>query len=131
MKLLQIISVWLFVVVICFTSCSDNNYKAQESFDHGYTVGYDDGYDDGSFEGYLEGFDDACAEYVDAIEWSAIDHVYEYCDFHPEEAVCIIEDYENGDDSVTEEEYKGAIKSLCYYYDYFYSRLYREDIDKY
>ena len=126
------IAVFVAAIIFCCTSTPLNSNDSGEDYTEEYDAGFHDGYD----FGYDEGFDAAYSRFESAVNHDAIFFVNETCEWHPEEAVCIIEAYENGegyygDYQITEKDYKDAVESLCRYYGYFYSRLYEEDIDKY
>lgn len=94
----------------------------------GYGSGESDGYSLGYRHGYEEGFEaGASGGSVDSLVWEAEHYAAENGGWHPEEALCIIEDYENGtakyfDAVPTVEEYGEAIHTLYYFYEFFYSR---------
>lgn len=143
---LESLSSWLIfiaavvaAIIFCCTSTPSKSDESEEYSDD-YTVeydkGFDAGYDFGYDFGYDEGFDAAYSDFENAVSRDAIFFVRETCEWHPEEAVCIIESYENGEEyygnyQITEKDYKDAVESLCRYYDYFYSQLYEEDVNKY
>lgn len=125
-KATAIIAVW---IILCFLSaCS------METYDDGYEDGYSDGYSDAEdeefFDGYDIGYDDGKRD-GSWLEEDAIDYVREHSDWHPEEAVEVIEAYQNNEpfwrdgSPPSYEEYLDAIDSLIYFYDYFYSVRYK------
>lgn len=111
-----------------------------EGYDYGYDYGYEKGYETGlddapdAYFAYEEGFEDGFEEgYVDirGIEDSAVHYARKYSEWHPEEAVWVIDAYRNGecldeweDSPPTKEEYEDAINSLYHFYMYFYSGMY-------
>ena len=120
----------LLVIVLClsFTAC----YEESD-----YGSGYDDGYRDARVElneygeeMYQNGYDEACSDIIDEIiHYEAVHYARNFSSWHPEEAMGIIDSYESGDITISEEDYKDAVKSLYYYYAYFYSALYEADIE--
>ena len=106
-------------------SLYDEGYEEGSSsgYDKGYDEGHDDGYNDGYNNGYDEGYSEALTYFESIIEYDAIHYARENSDFHPEEALCIIDDYENGT-PVTEEDYNEAIESLYRYCEYLYYKEY-------
>lgn len=142
----------LFTLVICLLSCS---YEG--TYDEGYSEGYDDGYSDAKFEmeclieeeylgrydsgydngywdGYLEGSREGWIDRLEDpgryLEDEAVHYARKYSEWHPEEAMVIIEAYQNNEplpdeNSVpSKQDYLEAIDSLIYFYDYFYSARY-------
>lgn len=120
-------------ILFCLSSCSK-----QKTYEEGYNDGYEDGYIDASnelsdygFDMYQEGYDEAYGDFVyGIIEDEAVHYAVEHGGWHPEEAMCIIDAYENGEMafgsmSVSEEDYKEAVKSLYFYYEYFYGGSYK------
>lgn len=133
-------------LVICLLSCS---YEG--TYDEGYSDGYDDGYSDARFEmeclieekyldrydtgydnGYWDGYLEAEEEYsyYGWLEDEAIHYAREYSEWSPEEAMELIEAYQNNkhfwqDGSPpSHEEYLDAIESLIRFYEYFYCAMY-------
>lgn len=126
------------VLIFCMSSC-DNSYE------NGYHDGYEDGYSDAGIEkydygddmysrgvddGYDEAYDEVYDYFVNIIEHDAVHYAKEKGGWHPEEAMCIIDAYENGTLAfgsmpITEEDYKEAVKSLYFYYEYFYGGEYK------
>lgn len=134
----------LFLILLCSTlifglsSCdkqeSSYNGEYDDGYQEGHWDGFDDGYDEGLWEGYKEGFDEAYYRFENLSLHDAARYAEEYGGWHPEEAMEIIDAYENdelafGKMSVTEEDYKKAAKSLYLYYEYFYNGLYHEKMD--
>ena len=124
------------LVVVCFIVMCSLSACSKETYDDAYEDGYNDGYSDAEFEmedrlqdwydfGYDEGQMDG-----HLLEEEAIEYVREHCDFHPEEAMEVIEAYHDnkpfwGDDSPpSHEEYLEAIESLYLFYEYFYCAMY-------
>ena len=100
-------------------------YLMEDEFLDGYDIGYDDGYDEGSDDGWVDN--------IDEIGWffeeEAVHYAREHSEWHPEEAMGIIEAYQNReplyDNAIpNEEEYLEAIESLYRFYEYFYCAMY-------
>lgn len=118
------------VLAFCLPSCERKNTTNDEYYGD-YHDGYVDGYDDAVsendiYEAYREGYNDAYSRFEDGVLSDAIDYVKKYSEWHPEEALCIIDAYESGELAfgqmiVSEEDYKEAIKSLYHYYEYYYN----------
>ena len=148
MKRLNVLSGILIIVILIVTLVSCNNGRSiyemerdaesealeslydegyEEGSSSGYYTGYDEGYSEGYSkgydEGYNEGYSEVMAHFENIIEYDAIHYAREYSIFHPEEALCIIDDYENGE-PVTEEDYNEAIESLYRYCEYLYYKEY-------
>lgn len=106
------------------------------SYGKGYTAGYSDGYNDARVEfnydiesiieeqyytGYKDGYD-RIAESRNAAEYYAMERSV----FSPEEAMMIIDSYENGTpfwengQSASEEDYQNAARTLYYFYEYYF-----------
>ena len=138
------------MIVISMVLCS-LSACTQEYYEDGYELGYEHGYREGCSDteiemeylldeefidgyhwGYQEGYKEAEIEYSDyrELEEKAIRYAREYSEWTPEDALVIIEAYYhnepfNEDGSPpSKEDYLGAIDSLLYFYDYFYSRKY-------
>lgn len=116
---------------LCLSSCERSIYemereaKREAAYNDGYEAGYDEGYGEGYGEGYNEAFD----HFSWIVNSDAVHYAREYSDWHPEEAMCIIKAYENGELAfgnmqVSEEDYKEAIESLYRYCEYFYYDMY-------
>lgn len=109
----------------------ENGYS--EGYEQGYKWGYDDGYRYGKEDGFTEGYDEAKSEYGDyeSLEMDAVDFVRKHSEWHPEEAIYIIEAYRNGGDYCgyvpTKEDYDDAIESLSKFYEYFYFGMYNSN----
>ena len=100
---------------------SDMEYLSEEEFEDGYDIGYEDGYFDA---------EDEYSDY-DWLEHEAAHYAREYSEWHPVEAMEIIDAYQNnepldGDGIPSEEEYLDAIESLYRFYEYFYCAMYDE-----
>ena len=123
-----------FVIALCvfLTACYEGD---------GYESGYDDGcsaardeLSEYGYEMYKRGYDEAYRDIVEEIiDYEAVHYARNFSNWHPEEAMGIIDCYESGDRyygdiPITEEDYRDAIKSLYHYYAYFYSALYEDDI---
>ena len=128
---------FLLVALIVFVAFSTLSCASPS----GYEEGYDDGYSaakekfsEHGYEMYQKGYDEATGDFVDGIiEWRAIRYAKENGGWHPEEAMCIIDAYESGSmfygkTPITEKDYKDAIKTLYYYYEYFYGNHYDSEI---
>lgn len=120
------------VLFFCLSSCGN-----QKTYDDGYEDGYADGHYDASnalsdhgFDLYQEGYEEAYEDFVyGIIEYEAVHYAKDHGGWHPEEAMCIIDAYEKGQDSYTEKDYKDAVRSLYYYYAYFYDARYKDDVE--
>jgi hypothetical protein len=77
---------------------------------------------------YEAGFKEAYGEFYHAIDYEAVHYAKDNGGWHPEEAMCIIDAYENGE-GYTEEEYREAVRSLYCFYEYFYNSWYKEVVD--
>ena len=140
-KSLKIILCITFGLILLFSlSSCENKDSYHDRYETGYIDGerdgFDDGYDEGHWEGYKEGFGEAYYRFEEIALHDAVRYAEEYGGWHPEEAMEIIDAYENdelafGKMSVTEEDYKKAVKSLYWYYEYFYDGLYYEKMDMY
>ena len=131
-----------FTFAISLLSCS---YKG--SYEDGYADGYCDGYSDAESEvqylmeeefldGYDAGYDDGYWEAEDEyndygwLEDEAIHYARKYSEWSPEEAMWVIEAYQNIEpfwqdgSPPSHEEYLDAIESLIRFYEYFYSAMY-------
>ena len=92
---------------------ADMAYQLEEEFFDGYDIGYEDGERDGRW-----------------LEEDAVEFVREHCEWHPEEALEVIDAYQNNkpfwqDGSPpSNQDYLDAINSLAYFYEYFYGRHY-------
>ena len=135
-----VVSVLLLISVLL--SCAACSCKQEKTYEDGYKDGYADGHYDAnsananhSFEMYQEGYNEACGDFIyKVIDSEAVHYAVEHGGWHPEEAMCIIDAYENGQASygelpITEKDYKDAVSSLYYYYDYFYSARYKDKLD--
>lgn len=130
----------VFAIYMDFSKKSETSVKRdsesiyQDAYDSGYNIGYDRGREVGYEAGYDDGasygwFDDI-ANPASYLEDEAVDYVRKYCEWHPEEAMTIIEAYQSGipafegDPVPSYQEYLEAIESLKYFYIYFYNREY-------
>lgn len=121
-KIISLIAV-LALTVICLTACGLEPYKSDydEGYDYGYDYGYERGYEDGYEEGKLDG---------SVLEEEGIHYAREHSGWSPEEAMYIIDAYQNDkpfwkDGSPpSHKDYLEAIESLIYFYDYFFSAKY-------
>lgn len=109
---------------------------------HTYEDGYQDGFNDASFEleteyewylseSYREGYTDG----YDRIKESRSAAEYYACDravYHPEEALMIIDAYENNEpfwnngNPPSYQEYMDAARSLYYFYEYYFNGEFNE-----
>ena len=120
------------VAVLSLTACS--SYGS-------YNDGYAEGYADGVYDGYIQGEDyDTWYEagYSDGrmdgsvLEEKAIRYAREYSEWSPEEAMDVIDAYQNNQpfwqdgSSPTHEDYMEAIESLYRFYEYFYCAVYNK-----
>ena len=142
MKKISIIIVALLLIAILCSSCAlfipennendDNSYSEayNEGYDRGYVEGFDNGidigFDDGYERGITEGWrDDNIEDVGEYFACDASDYVRDRCDFHPlDEAIYIIDDYKNGDPTVTREEYDEAVRSIVVFCEYFNTAQY-------
>ena len=125
----------VLMLVLCLSACSKPTYE------EGYEDGYSDAESDMQYlieeeclEWYDMGYDDGWVDNIGEIgryfEEEAVDYVREYCEWHPEEAVCIIEAYQNNESFYEDgsppsrQDYLDAIDSLVYFYNYFYGSYY-------
>ena len=108
------------------TETSPNAVYAYYDYDSEWDEGYDEGYSDG----YDDGFDHIWIAVYEAEHYAG-----EQGGWHPEEAMMIIDCYENGEAfwengaPPSKEEYKEAIQSLYSFYQYFYCGMYEELYD--
>ena len=137
-KLIKVILVASLCVVLllCLSSC-----EQEQTYEDGYIDGYSDGrYDakeaasDHSFEMYKEGYDEAYIDFVESVICGeAVHYAVEHGGWHPEEAMSIIDAYNGqwsyGELPITEKDYKDAVSSLYYYYDYFYNAQYQDKMN--
>lgn len=102
------------------TAESDMQYLMEEEFLYGYDIGYDDGYREAEDEYNDYGW----------LEDEAIHYAREYSEWSPEEAMSVIEAYQNNEpfwqdgSPPSHEEYLDAIESLIRFYEYFYCAMY-------
>ena len=131
-----------FTFAVCMLSCS---YKG--NYEDGYANGYIDGYSDAESEmqylleeefldGYDIGYDDGYWEaeheynYYGWLEDEAVHYARKYSEWSPEEAMWVIEAYQNKEpfwqdgSPPSHEEYLDAIESLIRFYEYFYCAMY-------
>ena len=107
------------------TNTSKPDYT--EELSDGYWAGYDAGFDDGYLWGHDDGF-----SLISTAEWQAEDYAISKSGWHPEEAMAVIDAYENNEIFIengvipSEEDYKNAIQCLYHFYDYFYCGMYEE-----
>ncbi len=108
------------------SNTSDSEYSID--LDVAYDAGWDAGFDEGRAEGYYDGYKSG-RSLIDA----AVEEAVHYTNgWHPEEAMMVIDCYENGEafyedgTPPSKEDYKEAIMSLYQFYEYFYNRFYEE-----
>ena len=132
MKLLRMFLVFS-VCLSLLTACAE-----ESTYSYSYEDGYEDGYNDGQAEGYdngyWEGYSEAEGDLDSIVGYNATQYASEYSGWHPDEAMCIIDAYENGEcyygnTPVTTEDYKDAIASLYHFYEYFYNAMYEDDME--
>ncbi len=134
-KIIYLLFALFLVLFVC--SCTSDHQDAPQ-----YSNEYEQGYADAASQ-YEELCEDAIQNYVDEIkhtdtygdvalmlEEDAIEYVREGCDWHPEEALHIIQAYERGETyygsyRITDTDYKEAVRSLCRFYSFFYEREYQ------
>lgn len=125
-KIAAIITLVFFAISL--SACGLKPYESDydEGYEYGYEYGYERGYESGFEDGYSEGQMDGSA-----IEYEGIYYAVDNSGWSPEEAMIIIDAYQNGkpfwgDGSLpSHKDYLDAINSLIYFYDYFYSAKYR------
>lgn len=98
--------------------------------EYGYEKGKEEGYKEGIESGYETGYEDGSMS-DDAVffaEEEATRYARENSDWHPEEAIEIIDAYQNGDpfyednSPPSEQDYVDAVDSIVAFYEYFYCR---------
>ena len=128
----------LFAFSVCLLSCSHKG-----SYEDGYADGYSDAksemqylmeeeFLDGYDIGYDDGYRKAEEEYDDYgwLEHEAIHYARKYSEWSPEEAMSVIEAYQNKEpfwqdgSPPSHDEYLDAIESLFRFYEYFYCAMY-------
>lgn len=140
----------LLLIIAVFSACKKSrSYMEREEkentifnngYEEGYNIGRDVGFDYGYDEGYYEGFDSGYDEgYYDCkhdIEKDFDSIIFNFLEagchtvakeneWHPEEALIIIDEYNQDPSSVTREEYLSAVETLCNYFEYFYYDRYK------
>lgn len=101
-------------------------------YENGYDIGYEDGYDDGHEEGIKNDWTENIVEIARYFEVEAVHYVGENANWHPEEALTVIESYQNNESfysdgsTPSEQDFLDAIESLIYFYRYFYDGAYGE-----
>ena len=118
MKLKFLVLTMCLSLCFCLTACNGDSIDVSE---YGYEM-------------YEAGYDEAYGDFEDIIQYKAIKYARNFSEWHPEEAMCIIDAYESGDfyygsATITEEDYKEAVASLYHYYAYFYSSMYKQDAE--
>ena len=129
----KLLAALLLLSLFFVSSCSNNVHTYKDGYDDGYEDGLHNGRYAGYEDGYEDGYEAGSENYKEHGWWfeeQAVDHAREYSEWHPEEAMEVIDAYENGKPvygSVpTLDEYRDAVKSLYYFYDYFYCALYKD-----
>lgn len=98
---------------------------SQDALDEAWWEGYEEGYDSGYEEGYEYGIDDGVFEckkdFAEAVRdrYFDVEHATKNGrDFHPEEAIMVLNDYLDGK-YVSDAELESAIESISdFYYDW-------------
>lgn len=138
----KLIAMIAISMVLCLSACSQESYEG--IYEEGYSDGYsaakvemeyllDEEFLDGYDWGYEEGYWEAEKEYSDYswIKEEAEHYAREHSEWSPDEAWMVIEAYQNNEpfhvdgSPPSKEDYLGAIDSLIYFYDYFFSRKYK------
>lgn len=127
----------IFFLAFCITTPKEKKELYNEAYDagmdEGYEIGYDEGFDNGressrdvDFEsGYECGYDEGYLECKSSVPYACADYIdgaaKEKRYYHPEEAVCIIDEYIKADSATRksmEEDLAQASDDLCEYYYY-------------
>ena len=104
------ISLFIIGCLLFCTACRSSDVELQRQYNAGYSDGYEDGYSDGSDGGYSSfDSDDLIINYEEAVLEAA------RCGWHPEEALCVIEDHLNGK-YVSKQDLYNALDSLSVYF---------------
>lgn len=111
------------VCLSLLTACAEESTYSY-SYEDGYEDGYNDGQEEGYDNGYWEGYSEAESDFDNIIEYDAVHYAREYSEWHPEEAMCVIDAYRRGE-AVTEADYNEAIESLYRYCQYLYYDMYK------
>ena len=127
------------LLLMCLLSCGYQG-TYDDGFEDGYDEGYfdamikfedyyDHGYEDGYWEGSQNGWIDNIVEPGIYLEDEAVHYARQYSEWHPEEAMAIIDSYQTKvpiDGTLPSYyEYLDAIESIVRFYEYFYCQLYR------
>lgn len=138
-KLIKIIfSIALSVALLfCLLSC-----ETAKTYEDGYIDGCSDGhffaseeFSEHSWEMYKKGYNEAYDDFVyGIIDNQAIHYARKFSEYHPEEAMCIIDCYKNGTRywgklPITDADYSAAVESLYRYYEYFLNAWYNDDAE--
>lgn len=132
----QTVMLMLLAASVLMCSCESQYTKG---YDVGYNKGYDEGvvsisrdneynYMRGYDDGYKNGFEEASAYPPDTtirqIERDATQYAMHNSEWHPEEAWCIIDAYQNGGTyegrQPSHRDYLDAIDTMICFYEYFY-----------
>lgn len=121
----------LVILLFFLSGCSSSSYEK------GYEAGYREGFSDAEvmfdydmdsiideqyYAGYMRGYNRIDDSFSDA-EIYALDR----SEFSPEEAMMVIDSYENGtpfwndEDPASEEDYQNAVRTLYYFYQYYFN----------
>ena len=96
----------------------EENRTYDSSYEAGLSIGKDIGYEEGHSDGYA------------TIRFSRSDAEHYACSnslYHPEEAMMIIDAFENNEpfwsngEAPSQQDYMDAVRSLYYFYEYFYN----------
>lgn len=128
-------SIFLLACIILSMFWVGRNYEDRPlSYEDGYEHGLEDA--GHAFEdAYEQGFEDARHAFFEENIEIALDDAYYFTAqkgyWHPEEAIRIIDIYNNpnkypNEELPTQEEFSEAIESLCIFYEYFYGENYKD-----
>lgn len=130
------------LIVIIVTGCLLLSCSSEPTYEDGFDDGYDEGYFDaineyeddysrGYADGYIEGKSDIDAdEIIYYITREAEKYAGRESGWHPEDAWCLIEAYQNNEPFYEDgsmpsyQDYLDAINSIIYFYEYFYGGHY-------
>lgn len=104
----------IYLIAIVFlltcTACGNSDVELQRQYNAGYSDGYEEGYRDGGNDGYSSlDSDELIYSYEEAVLKAA------RYGWHPEEALCVIEDHINGK-YVSKQDLANALDSLSVYF---------------
>lgn len=135
MNLSRLLLIVLGIFCLCSCSVKDESMPAQSA---DYQQGYADAMDqceqlcEDAVQNYIDDIKhtDTYADVALLLQEDAVDYVREGCDWHPEDALCIVRAYEKGEKYygshlITEEDYQEAIRALCRFYSYFLDQEYK------